>query len=126
MGRKTMKNASLWVLTLVLGLACAYALPREEKYKADDPDLVKPILVEKVDPKYPEGAREEKVSGDVVIEAYIGADGKIIEAKSVKDPDPRLAQAALEAFKQWKYKPATLKGKPVKAKMTVTVKFALK
>ena len=37
-----------------------------------------------------------------------------------------VAKAALEAFKQWKFKPATMKGKPVRAKMTVTIRFALK
>jgi len=121
-----MKNALLWAWMLALGFGCAYALPQEEKTKAEDPDLVKPVLIEKMAPKYPEDAREEKVSGEVVIEAYVGADGKILEARAIKDPDPRLTQAALEAFKQWKFKPATTKGKPVRAKMTVTIRFALK
>jgi TonB family protein len=124
--RSMMKNPMLWILVLALGFAWAYALPQQEKDKAEDPSLVKPVLIEKVVPKYPEDAREEKVSGEVVIEAYVGADGKVLEAKAIKDPDPRLAQAALEAFKEWKFKPATVKGKPVKAKMTVTVNFALK
>ena len=119
-----MKNAMLLVLMLALGCACA--LPQQEKSKADDPSLVKPVLIEKVAPKYPEDARAEKVSGEVVIETYVGADGKVLEAKAINNPDPRLAKAALEAFKQWKFKPATVKGKPVKAKMTVTVNFALK
>jgi TonB family protein len=124
--RRRMKNRMLWILVLALGFAWAYALPQQEKDKAEDPNLVKPVPIEKVVPKYPEDAKEEKVTGEVVIEAYVGADGKVLEAKAIKDPDPRLAQAALEAFKQWKFKPATVKGKPVKAKMTVTINFALK
>jgi protein TonB len=121
-----MKNSVLLVLMLALGCACAYALPGQDKGKAEDPNLVKPVLIEKVAPKYPEDAREEKVSGEVIIEAYVGADGKVLDARAINNPDPRLAKAALEAFKQWKFKPATVKGKPVKAKMTVTVNFALK
>lgn len=120
------KSALLWILMLALGLACAYALPGEEKNKAENPDLVKPVVIEKVTPKYPEDAKKEKVTGEVVIEAYVGADGKVLEARAMKEPDPRLAKAALEAFQQWKFKPATVKGKPVKAKMTVTINFALK
>lgn len=119
-----MKNAVLLVLMLAVGCACA--LPQQEKSKAEDPSLVKPVLIEKVAPKYPEDAKAEKVTGQVIIDAYVGADGKVLEAKATNNPDPRLAKAALEAFKQWKFKPATVKGKPVKAKMTVTINFALK
>jgi TonB family protein len=120
-----MRNALLWTMMLSLGIACAYALPQDDKNKAGDPDAVKPVLIEKVSPKYPEDARKEKVEGNVLIETSIGADGKVLEAKSVESPDPRLAQAAVEAVKQWKFKPATLKGKPVRAKMTITIRFAL-
>ncbi len=119
-----MKNAVLLVLMLAVGCACA--LPQQEKSKAEDPSLVKPVLIEKVAPKYPEDAKAEKVTGQVIIDAYVGADGKVLEAKATNNPDPRLEKAALEAFKQWKFKPATVKGKPVKAKMTVTINFALK
>jgi protein TonB len=126
MRRKTMKNALLWILMLALGFACAYALPGEEKSKTENPDLVKPVLIERVTPKYPEDAREEKVTWEVVIEAEVGAGGKVLEARAIKEPDPPLTNAALEAFKQWKFKPATVKGKPAKAKMTVTINFALK
>ncbi len=121
-----MKNAMLFALMLALGVACAPALPQQDKSKAEDPSVVKPVIIEKVAPKYPEDAKEEKVSGEVIIETYVGADGKVLDAKVINNPDPRLAKAALEAFKQWKYKPATVKGKPVKAKMTVTINFALK
>ncbi len=121
-----MKNTMLLVLMLALGCACAYAFPGQEKGKSEDPTIVKPVLIEKVAPKYPEDAREEKVSGEVIIDAYVGADGRVLDAKATNNPDPRLAKAALEAFKQWKFKPATVKGKPVKAKMTVTINFALK
>jgi len=91
--------------------------------KSDD---TKPEIIEKVSPKYPEEAKKEGVTGKVIVEALLGTDGRVMEAKVVNDADSRLAQAAVDAVKQWKFKPAEKNGKPVKVKTTVTLNFQLK
>jgi protein TonB len=58
----------------------------------------------------------------VTIEATIGADGKVIDAKVVRSI-PLLDQAALDAVRQWEYLPTMLNGLPVPVLMTVKITF---
>ncbi len=83
-----------------------------------------PTKTKDVKPMYPAEAQSAKVSGSVIIEATIGADGKVINAKVLRSV-AKLDQAALDAVKQWEYSPTLLNGKPVPVKMTVTVTFKL-
>ena len=83
-----------------------------------------PTKTKDVKPTYPADAQSAKVSGTVIIEATIGADGKVIDAKVLRSV-AKLDQAALDAVKQWEYSPTLLNGKPVPVKMTVTVTFKL-
>ena len=62
--------------------------------------------------------------GIVIIEATIGADGQIINARILRSV-PLLDQAALDAVRQWQYTPTLLNGVPVPVIMTVTVAFTL-
>jgi protein TonB len=95
---------------------------RSEKNK----DVSEPVLLSKVNPSYPAAAKEEKVTGPVELEITVGADGSVVEANALKSPDPRLSAAAVEAIKQWKFKPArTKEGKAVQVKATITVNFKL-
>jgi TonB family protein len=83
-----------------------------------------PVKTKDVTPEYPAVAKAAKVGGAVIIEATIGADGKVIDAKVLRSV-PMLDQAALDAVKRWEYSPTLLNGKPVPVKMTVTVTFKL-
>ena len=82
-----------------------------------------PTKIKDVTPVYPEIAKSARVSGAVVIEATIGADGKVIDTKVVRSI-PLLDQAAVDAVQQWEYTPALLNGAPVPVLMTVTINFA--
>jgi TonB family protein len=82
------------------------------------------LLVKKVRVQYPEDAKQARVKGKVVMKAEIDKEGNV-EALSVISGDPMLAPAALEAVKQWKYKPYLLNGQPVKVETQVVVKFTL-
>jgi len=82
-----------------------------------------PTKVKDVTPVYPEIAKAARVSGPVVIEATIGADGKVIDTKVVRSI-PLLDQAAIDAVQQWEYTPPLLNGAPVPVLMTVTINFA--
>jgi len=84
---------------------------------------VKPAkLLKSVPPVYPEVARNQRVSGDVQIDALIDADGNVSTMK-VLSGSPLLHQAALNALKQWKYQPAELDGKPTSMHLTITIQF---
>ena len=81
-----------------------------------------PIKMNDVAPVYPEIARNARVTGVVILEATIGTDGKVIDAKVLRSV-PLLDQAALDAVRQWEYAPTLLNGVPVPVVMTVTVNF---
>jgi len=81
-----------------------------------------PIKMNDVAPVYPEIARNAGVTGAVIVEATIGADGKVIDAKVLRSV-PLLDQAALDAVRQWEYAPTLLNGVPVPVVMTVTINF---
>ena len=82
-------------------------------------------LIEQVNPIYPPLARQARIQGVVVMEAVISKEGSI-ESLRVVTGHPLLNQAALDAVKQWKYRPTLLNGEPVEVITTVTVTFNLK
>ena len=81
-----------------------------------------PTKVKDVKPVYPAIAQSARVSGAVTIEATIGEDGKVTDAKVVRSV-PLLDQAALDAVRQWEYMPSLLNGVPVPVLITVTINF---
>ena len=76
-------------------------------------------------PQYPDIARSARVEGIVIIEAIIGTDGKVEQARVLRS-NPLLDQAALAAVREWEYTPTLLNGRPTPVVMTVTVLFSLK
>jgi TonB family protein len=87
-------------------------------------DIVPPRKVKNVNPVYPSGAVSGMVQGQVWIEATIGVDGKVKDAKVMRSI-PQLDQAALDAVRQWEFTPTLLKGVAVPVIMMVTVSFSL-
>jgi periplasmic protein TonB len=83
-----------------------------------------PNKIKDARPVYPPIAQSARVSGVVIIEATIGTDGRVKDAKVLRSI-PLLDQAALDAVKQWQYSPTLLNGVPVSVIMTVTVNFTL-
>src|SRR5437879_8779028 len=82
------------------------------------------LVIKRVNPTYPPLARTARVQGSVVLAAVIGKDGSI-QNLHVLSGHPLLTQAALEAVKQWRYKPYILNGEPVEVDTQVTVNFTL-
>jgi protein TonB len=82
------------------------------------------LLIRKVQPTYPPLARQARIQGNVVLTAEISKDGSIENLRLVSG-HPMLAPAAIEAVKQWKYKPYFLNGEPVEVETQVTVIFSL-
>jgi TonB family protein len=82
------------------------------------------LLVKKVQPKYPQNALRLRVEGAVQLMATISQSGDISVVKIVSG-DSQLAHAAVDAVKQWKYKPYLLNGSPVEIQTQITVNFKL-
>jgi len=87
-------------------------------------NIKQPNKTRDVKPVYPPIAQSARVQGVVIIEATIGPDGRVKEAKVLRSI-PLLDQAALDAVKQWQFTPTLLNGVPVPVIMTVTVNFTL-
>jgi TonB family protein len=83
-----------------------------------------PQKVRDVKPVYPQLALISRVDGVVIIEATIGADGRVVNARVLRSAH-LLDNAALEAVRQWEFTPTLLNGVPVPVIMTVTVAFQL-
>ncbi|HEY2384036.1 MAG TPA: energy transducer TonB [Terriglobia bacterium] len=81
-------------------------------------------LIQQIKPSYPLLARQARVQGVVVMEAEISKDGSV-QSLRVISGHPLLNQAALDAVRQWKYRPTLLNGEPVEVLTTITVTFTL-
>ncbi|MGA7684480.1 MAG: energy transducer TonB [Terriglobales bacterium] len=82
------------------------------------------LLIKKVTPIYPEYARQNRIQGQVILQAEISKSGDIDHLQLITG-DPELAPAAMEAVKQWKYKPYLLQGQPVNVETQIIVNFTL-
>ena len=82
-----------------------------------------PQLIQRYGPSYPDHLRKLKVQGKVVMRALLNVEGKLQDVQVVSSPDPRLSELAIEAFRKWRYKPATCAGKPVPVTITSTTSF---
>jgi protein TonB len=82
------------------------------------------FLVHQVKPVYPPLARQARIQGAVLLQAIIGKDGSIENLRLVSG-HPMLAPAAIEAVRQWRFKPYTLNREPVEVQTEITVNFVL-
>jgi periplasmic protein TonB len=86
--------------------------------------VMQSLVVKRVYPHYPHEARKGRIQGAVVMHAIISKAGDI-ETLELVSGDPLLAPAAIDAVKQWKYKPYLLNGKPVEIETQIMVNFTL-
>ena len=86
--------------------------------------IARPRKVRHVKPVYPVPAMSARVGGNVLIEATIGVDGKVHNAR-VLQSIALLDQAALDAVRQWEFEPSRVDGVPVAVTMVIVVTFAL-
>lgn len=84
-------------------------------------DVKAPEVLERVAPKYPElDPKKRYVLGLLVLEVVVGSSGTVADAKLVSGPTGPSADAAIEAIRQWKFKPGTLHGSPVPVRYYLT------
>ena len=113
------------IAMLIALLVCGVAAQNDSSQRVQvSPGTSQGLLVYKVQPSYPPLARQARVQGTVVLHALIGKDGTIADL-SVISGHPMLIQAAMDAVKQWRYKPYLLNGEPVLVQTTINVNFEL-
>ena len=88
------------------------------------PEAAEDSLIHRVEPEYPEQARQEQIQGAVVLEARIRADGTVETLKVVSGP-ALLVDAAMAAVTQWRFRPHQINGKPAEMQTTITLNFRL-
>jgi protein TonB len=86
--------------------------------------VIQGLLIHKIEPVYPKLALGARVQGSVLIKAIISKSGEITELQVVSG-HPILVPAALEAVKQWRYRPYLLNGEPVEVETNISVTFNL-
>lgn len=86
--------------------------------------VVEANLIHDVAPKYPPEAGRARIEGAVVLLAVIGKDGSVQDVR-VESGLPLLAQAAVDAVKQWRYRPYLVNGEPVEVDSRITINFTL-
>jgi protein TonB len=84
-----------------------------------------PVLVRRVEPRYPPLAIQTRTQGVVQIECVIGVDGRVSNMQVVSGP-ALLIQAAMNAVREWRYRPTMLNDDPVEVIMRVDVRFQLR
>jgi TonB family protein len=82
------------------------------------------MLISKVDPVYPQDAKDARVQGAVVLRAIISKTGTIRDLQVVSGP-PELTDSAKDVVNQWRYKPYLLNGEPTEVETTITVNYSL-
>ncbi len=94
---------------------------------APSPDITHPTIVSQTLPRYPEGARKERVTGVVVLEVGIDENGRLTDVQVLESPDARLTESAIASVKQWVFRPAKkADGTPVAVRTTFSIIFRLK
>jgi protein TonB len=83
----------------------------------------KPELINQIKPVYTELARKARVAGTVIVEAIIDERGNVTNVRVLKGLPMGLDRSAADAVEKWKFKPATLEGRPVKVYYVLTVNF---
>jgi len=84
-----------------------------------------PKLVKRVDPVYPQLASSSGVSGGVVLNAHIDEAGKV-QAVSAISGDPALVRSAMDAVRQWEYRPSLVNGQPRQSDERIEITFPLR
>jgi len=85
-------------------------------------EVMQELVVHKVEPIYPEAARQANIQGVVVLDVAIGPDGTVLDVRPISGPE-ELTAAALDAVKWWRFRPYLVNGQPVQVNTSLAVDF---
>ena len=96
-------------------------------YASETPGLSSPVVLRQPKPSYTAEAMREKIQGTVVVEAVVGTDGRVRDARVTKSLDKEfgLDDQALKAAREWEFRPGTINGRPVAAAVTLELLFTI-
>ena len=95
---------------------------RNSKEKSDSHDVSPAKLIHTVQPVYPKEAKEQHIKGVVMLHATIAKDGSVQDIQAISGPD-LLRQPAIDAVKQWRYRPLKVKGEPKDVETEIQIIF---
>jgi protein TonB len=110
-------------LAIVLSLGLALAQDRDKPIRLGG-NVAQANIISKVTPVYPPEAKQNRIQGAVELEVTIDKEGHVTSLSLVSGP-PELVESAVEAVRQWVYRPTLLNGEPVSVLTTVTVNYTL-
>jgi TonB family protein len=118
----------------VVVVACLVSVPlaagaqKAEKGPVYEPGngVSAPILVKEVKPQYTADAMRAKIEGVVKVRCVVETDGSTGDVEVTQPLDPGLDQEAVKAVRQWRFKPGTKDGKPVRVRVTLELTFTLR
>jgi TonB family protein len=102
------------------------AFQDEPVYRAESPVLSRPTVIREVMPTYPAQAKQDKIEGTVTLDVLIDADGQPEQVKVIHSIEESLDRASVDAAGQWRFRPATRDGKPVRVWATIEFEFSLR
>jgi TonB family protein len=117
----TRRTTAFFLMLLCASLAATQVRPTRVRVRED---VMEATLSKRVNPIYPPQARQEKIQGAVVLQVIISKTGDVENIQLISG-HPMLAQSAIDAVKQWKYKPYLLNGVAVDVETKVQVNYTL-
>ncbi len=99
--------------------------PVEDKIYRVTGEVKSPVLIQKVEPGYPEIMRRSGVTATVIAECVIDKNGRVRDIRIVSATMPPFNEAVMKAVQQWRYKPGSLRGEAVEVLLQVTVRFGI-
>lgn len=100
------------------------AQPEEKIYEAHE--VKAPVLISRVDPRYPQSLMRTGAPGIVVLRCVIDKNGNLRDPRVLTATMPPFQAEVLRVIGQWKYKPATFAGRPVDSYLNLTVNFSVR
>jgi TonB family protein len=88
-------------------------------------NMMKKMLKKKIQPLYPQEARDQRLQGIVRLHIIVGTDGKVLQVEYVSGPTV-FVQGSIDAVRQWEYKPTLLNSQPVEVDSTVDIVYSLR
>lgn len=123
---RLLTNLALATLLTALGPAAIHG--QDQTVYAPGDGVTLPTVVERISPSYTAEAMRRQIQGSVTLSSVVLADGSVGEVRvtSSLDAETGLDQAAIDAMKQWRFKPGTKEGTPVAVRVECEMTFTLK
>lgn len=110
---------------LVIGIPESAPEPKQDGPLPVGGEVVAPVKLAAPQPAYTDLARKAHLQGPVVLQCVIDEQGRVTDVEVLKGMGMGLTESAVEAVRQWTYKPATLHGRPVAVYLSLTIQFRL-